>query len=411
MTCILRTRRFFDGDRLHAEAPARIVIRGDQIVEVSAGADEPQAPADAVRLDATSLTILPGLIDAHFHPVSASFDVAAVDRSHPSLRALDAGRHLEAALERGFTTVRDAGGGDPGLVRALALGLIRGPRLLMAGKALSQTGGHGDMRPGDSVPLCYCGYQGALSSVVDGADHMRATVRELLRQGATHVKLFVSGGVLSPTDPIWMNQFSDAEILAAVEEAATRRTYVMAHAHTAEAVHRCVRNGVRSIEHGTLMDRASADAVAAAGAFVVPTLAVVDVLRQNPKRLPAGAAEKLGSISDQNAEALGACVAAGVKLGFGTDLFGEFRDRQNHEFTARGRLQSPLEVIRSATRVNAELVNLEGRVGAIAPGAFADIIGVAGDPFQDLNVLADPGRFLKLVIRGGEIVMNRMSAS
>lgn len=411
MTVILHTRRFFDGDRVHAERPARIVIRGDRIAEVSTGAGAADAQPGAERLDASSLTILPGLVDAHFHPVSASFDITAVDRSHPSLRALDAGRHLEAALMRGFTTVRDAGGGDFGLVRALALGLIRGPRLLMAGKALSQTGGHGDMRPGDAVPLCACGYQGALSKVVDGADHMRAAVRELLRQGATHVKLFVSGGVLSPTDPIWMNQFSDAEIVAAVEEAASRRTYVMAHAHTAEAVHRCVRNGVRSIEHGTLMDRASADAVAAAGAFVVPTLAVVEVLRQNPQRLPAGAAEKLGAVADQNAEALAACVAAGVKLGFGTDLFGEFRDRQNHEFAARGRLQPPIEVIRSATRVNAELVNLEGQIGAIVPGAFADIIGVAGDPFQDLNVLADPTRFLKLVIRGGEIVMNRMSTS
>jgi imidazolonepropionase-like amidohydrolase len=411
MTLTVTAKRFFDGQHLYDDRPTAIAIHGDRVLDVAMVAGPKPASDEIQRLDASSLTLLPGLIDAHFHPVSASFDIAAIDRSHPSLRALDARRHLESALLRGFTTVRDAGGGDIGLVRAIEQGLIRGPRLLIAGKALSQTGGHGDMRPADAVPLCACGYSGALSTVVDGAEEMRKAVRDQLREGATHIKLFVSGGVLSPTDPIWMNQFTDEEIRAAVDEAATRRTYVMAHAHTAEAVRRCVRNGVRSIEHGTLMDRESADIVAAAGAFVVPTLAVVDVLRQNLTRLPPGAAEKLGAIADQNAESLALCVAAGVKLGFGTDLFGELRDRQGHEFVARGRVQSPIDVIRSATCINAELLNLRGQIGTIAPGAFADIIGVAADPFEDLNVLADPQRYLKLIIRGGEIVMNRLTAS
>jgi imidazolonepropionase-like amidohydrolase len=199
-----------------------------------------------------------------------------------------------------------------------------------------------------------------------------------------------------------MNQFTDAEIRAAVEEAATRRTYVMAHAHTADAVLRCIRNGVRSIEHGTLMNRQSADAVAAAGAFVVPTLAVVDVLRQN-------AGEKLGMIADQNAESLELCAKAGVKLGFGTDLFGGVRDRQAHEFITRGRIQSASDIIRSATRVNAELINMAGQIGTIAPDACADIIGVTGDPLNDPRVLGEPERHLKLVIRGGEVVLNRLT--
>src|SRR5450631_3242825 len=273
MTLTLTTSRLFDGDHLYNDRSTAITIRGDRVADVSMVSDQGKSFANTPQPDALSLTLLPGLIDAHFHPVSASFDIAAIDRSHPSLRALDARCHLEGALFRGFTTVRDAGGGDIGLVRAIEQGLIRGPRLLIAGKALSQTGGHGDMRPADAVPMCACGYSGALSTVVDGPDQMRKAVRDQLRQGATHIKLFVSGGVLSPTDPIWMNEFADEEIRAAVEEAATRRTYVMAHAHTAEAVRRCVRNGVRSIEHGTLMDRESADIVAAAGAFVVPTLA------------------------------------------------------------------------------------------------------------------------------------------
>jgi len=406
-TLTIKTGRFFDGERSH-KGPVTITVRGDRITEVSADTMRREEAAHVRVLDASSLTVLPGLIDAHFHPVSTSFDIASIDRAHPSLRALDARRHLEASLLRGFTTVRDAGGGDIGLVRATEQGLIRGPRLLLAGKALSQTGGHGDMRPPDVVPMCACGYSGALSAVVDGPDEVRRAVRDQLRQGATHIKLFVSGGVLSPTDPLWMDQFTDEEIRAAVQEAATRRTYVMAHAHTAEAARRCVRNGVRSIEHGTLMDRESADIVAAAGAFVVPTVAVVDVLRQDSSRLPRGAAEKLGAIADQNLKSLELCAAAGTKLGFGTDLFGELRDRQGHEFIARGRAQPAAEVIRSATRVNAELVNMAGQIGTIAPGAFADLIGVAGDPFADLRVLAQPERYLKLVIRGGETVLNRL---
>lgn len=406
-TLTIRTRRYFDGERLHTGQQLNITVRGDRIVQVSDGSDPD--PGKTPEIDASSLTLLPGLIDAHFHPVSASFDISTVDRSHPSLRALDARKHLESALLRGFTTVRDAGGGDIGLVRATELGLIRGPRLLIAGKALSQTGGHGDMRPADAVPICSCGYSGALSTVVDGPEQMRQAVREQLRQGASQIKLFVSGGVLSPTDPLWMNQFTDAEIRAAVEEAQTRRTYVMAHAHTADAVLRCIRNGVRSIEHGTLMNRESADAVAAAGAFVVPTLAVVDVLRQDAARLPPGAGEKLAMIADQNAESLELCAKAGVQLGFGTDLFGGLRDRQAHEFITRGRVQSAADIIRSGTRVNAELINMAGQVGTIAPNACADIIGVAGDPLTDLRVLGEPERYLKLVIRGGEVVLNRLT--
>jgi imidazolonepropionase-like amidohydrolase len=404
-TLRIKTNRWFDGERLHMGQAFNIIVQGDRVTEVTT--DPNAVPVEARELDASSLTILPGLIDAHFHPVSASFDVASIDRLHPSLRALDARRHLESALLRGFTTVRDAGGGDIGLVRAIEQGLLRGPRLLLAGKALSQTGGHGDMRPADTLPVCACGYSGALSAVVDGPDEMRRAVREQLRQGAAQIKLFVSGGVLSPSDPLWMNQFTDEEIRAAVEEAATRRTYVMAHAHTAEAVLRCIRNGVRSIEHGTLMDRTSADAVAEAGAFVVPTLAVVDVLRQDTTRLPRGAAEKLGLIADQNAESLALCASAGVKLGFGTDLFGPLREHQSHEFVTRGRVQAAAEVIRSATAINAELVNMKGQIGTLAPGSFADMIGVLGDPFQDLRVLAETSSHLRLIIRGGEIILNR----
>ncbi len=182
----------------------------------------------------------------------------------------------------------------------------------------------------------------------------------------------------------------------------------MAHAHTAEAARRCVANGVRSIEHGTLMDRESADAVAAAGAFVVPTLAVIAVLREEASRLPPGAADKLAQVADHAAESVALCGRAGVKLGFGTDLFGDLRGRQADEFAVRGRVQSAIDVLRSATSVNAELIGHAGRLGTVRPGALADLILVDGNPLEDLSVLADPARHLRLVIRRGEVVINRM---
>jgi imidazolonepropionase-like amidohydrolase len=406
---LIRCGKVFDGERLRPEPDLCIEVRDGRIASIGPARNNDQAAIKTIN--ARDYTVLPGLIDAHFHAVSASLDVSAIDRMHPSHRALGARDHLEAALRRGVTTVRDAGGADIGLVRATEEGLIDGPRLLIAGKALSQTGGHGDMRPGESVQLCGCGYSGALSAVVDGADAMREKVRDQLRQGANHIKLFVSGGVLSPTDPIWMDQFSDEEIRAAVEEAATRRTYVMAHAHTAQAAMRCARNGVRSIEHGTLMNRESADVVAGTGAFVVPTMAIIESLRQTPLGLPPAALEKLAAIGDHAAAAVAHCRAAGVRLGLGTDLFGALRDQQSREFEVRGRHESSLDVLRSATSVNAELIGLQGEVGTLRAGAAADIIAVSGDPVTNVAELADPQHNLKLVVHDGHVILNEIARS
>jgi imidazolonepropionase-like amidohydrolase len=205
-----------------------------------------------------------------------------------------------------------------------------------------------------------------------------------------------------------MDQFTDAEIQAAVDEAATRRTYVMAHAHTARAVIRCVQHGVRSIEHGTLMDRESADIVAASSSFVVPTLSIVDALRDGTVSLPTEARHKLEFIRDQNSISLQLCVAAGVKLGFGTDLFGPIRDRQSLEFTSRGRLQPAIDVLRSATSINAELLGRKGALGTVAPGACADLIAVDGDPTSSLEIMANPDLHLRLIVQDGRVILNRM---
>ncbi len=404
---VLRNASIFDGDRRLAGRHTVVVADG-LIGEVT---DGPVAAAPGARsIDLAGRTLMPGLIDAHFHPVSPTLDVGRIDTMPASYRALDARAHLEAALSRGFTTVRDAGGADAGLARATAEGLIRGPRLLVAGKALSQTGGHGDMRAAGAIPLCGCGYHGALSAVVDGADAVRLAVREELRRGADHIKLFVSGGVLSPTDPLWMDQFSAAEIRAAVEEAATRRSYVMAHAHTAAAALRCARLGVRSIEHGTLIDGPTAAELAPSGVFVVPTLAVIEALRADAVPLPPGAAHKLAGLADEAHRAVEACASAGVPLGLGTDLFGVLRDRQADELVIRARLQGAAATLRAATRTNARLIGYEGRLGTVARGAIADLLVVDGDPLEDIAIFTRPATGLVLIITEGRIAFDRLAS-
>ena len=279
MITVLRNARVFDGASAELNDGATIVVENDRIREITIS---PGSFADARVIDCRGHFLMPGLIDAHFHAYTPTFDILKIDRMPPALLVSHARVILEGALQRGFTTVRDAGGGDIGLWMAIEEGWIQGPRFFFSGKSISQTGGHGDARPATVIEPCGCpGYSGALSVVADGVDEMRRAVREELRKGARQIKLHVSGGVVSPTDPIWMPQFSDEEISAAVHEASTRRTYVMAHCLTDDGARRCAKSGVRSIEHGTEIFEDTARLIAAQKAFVVPTLSVVDVLRKH----------------------------------------------------------------------------------------------------------------------------------
>lgn len=227
------------------------------------------SPADQL-IDARGGTVVPGLIDAHCHAYGIGLNMVEIESSPPSYVALAAARRLDAALRRGFTTVRDVAGGDPGLARAVDEGLIAAPRYLYTGAALSQTGGHGDPRPGDSE-LCVCASY--MTEIVDGVDAVRKAVRERFRRGAHAIKIMTSGGVVSPTDPIRRPQYSADEVRAITDEAARRGSYVAAHAYSPEAIEHSVVNGVRSIEHGNLLDERTAQLMAEHGAFLVPTLA------------------------------------------------------------------------------------------------------------------------------------------
>ena len=409
MTIVFEGCRVFDGASAEPREDATVVVEDGRIKEVADGALG--VPADAERVACGGRTLMPGLIDAHFHALLVDLNIPALDDMPASLLYQHARHNLEGALRRGFTTVRDAGGADLGLALAVERGLIAGPRILFAGRGLSQTGGHGDMRKQTRFEPCGCaGYHGPLTQVADGVDAVRQVVREELRKGAHQIKMMVSGGVLSPTDPIWMDQYSDEEIRVGVEEAATRRTYVMAHAHTASAVRRCAELGVRSIEHGTLIDAEAAEAAAAAGAFVVPTLVTLFAMIESGDQfgLPKIFAEKLQGLGEDGLRSLDICRTAGVPMGFGTDLVGPLHDRQSQEFLIRGQVLPPVDVLRSATSINAALIQRSGELGTIAPGAVADILVVDGDPLGDLGLLQEQGRHIPVIMKDGRFHKNEL---
>lgn len=379
-----------------------VLVEGGRIKEVS---DRPLSSADAETIDLAGRTLMPGLIDAHVHAIAVDAALARLAEQPLTLVSLQAARVLEGMLARGFTTVRDAGGADGGLAEAVAQGLVRGPRLFPSGRALSQTGGHGDLRPRTrSVVSCACCEYGAgLARIADGVDECRRAARDELRQGATQIKIMASGGVASPYDPIWNLQYSDEEMRAIVEEARSWHTYVLAHAYTPEAIRRAIDNGVRSIEHANLINAPTAAHVAAAGGFVVPTLVTYDALHRFGRDLGFADASlaKLADVREAGLRSLEILQQAGVKIGYGTDLLGPMHRHQSREFVLRAEAMAPIDVIRSATTVNAELLNRPGELGVVAPGACADLIAVDGDPLADISLLDGQGEHLPVIMKDG----------
>lgn len=404
---LLRNARIFDGVNDRLGKPRSIVIEDGRVLDILPS-DQGEMAGTVVDLEGR--TVMPGLIDAHFHAYASDIDFVKLEKLPPTYLA-QRGRHLmEDALRRGFTTVRDVGGGDYGLWRALDEGWIEGPRLFYCGRAFSQSGGHGDIRaPHEDESLCGCAGRGILAERVDGVDAVRKAAREALRKGAHHLKIFVSGGIASPSDPIWMLQFSEEEISAVVDEARRRRVYVAAHAYTAETIVRAVRLGVRTIEHGNLIDGEAARAVAEAGAYVVPTLATYEAFRRSGAEdgAPQHLLDKLEEVASKGVEAIGLCRDAGVKLGFGTDLLGPMHRHQRDEFRLRGQAETPFQVLNSATAINAEILGMQGQLGCIAPGSHADLLVIEGNPLEDLSLLFEDSDAIHSVWKAGRQVTGR----
>jgi imidazolonepropionase-like amidohydrolase len=409
---VVRNARLFDSPSGRWLPGSTLVIEGDTVIAVT---QEPIPVHDVARdIDAGGRAVLPGLIDAHVHVVATSHDLAGLALQPASLVAAESGQLMAAMLRRGFTTVRDAGGADHGLRTALERGLFEGPRLFIAGQPISQTGGHADMRPqGVRGPMyCACAGLGLVGAIADGVSEVRRAVREQVRQGANHIKIMAGGGVSSPTDPIEGTQFSMEELRAAVEEAEAANLYVLAHAYSPRAVTRAVQAGVRSIEHGNLIDEATARVMKQHGAYYVPTLATYAALAAEGARLGWSEAMllKLQGVADKGLDAVRIARAEGVPVVFGTDLLGRMHGRQNTEFNLRASAVPPLELLQSATAGAARLMGLEGRIGSLVPGAWADLLVVDGDPGVSLDMLATPETGLRLVMQGGRVIKDRLTA-
>lgn len=363
------------------------------------------------EIDLAGRTVMPGLIDAHVHVTAIDINLANTHYAESEV-AIQAEKFLEAMLQRGFTSVRDAGGADWGLAEAVNKGLIKGSRLFFSGKALSPTGGHGDFRSKTAAfEPCGCCCPGSyLSRIADGVGPIRAAARDELRKGATQIKIMASGGVASPTDKITDRQYSKEEIRAVVEEAGDRDTYVMAHAYTPHAIERCVQCGVRTIEHGNLINENVAKLMAKEGVYLVPTLVTYKALTEIGKRLgfPEESMQKLSAVREQGLEALKIARKAGVKIGFGTDLLGvEGQTMQLQEFVIRNAVESPREILTSATLINAEILQMQGKLGVIAPGAYADLLILQGNPFEDLSLLRED--CYEMILKEGVIYKNQLA--
>ena len=362
--------------------------------------------------DAAGQWVLPGLIDLHVHVTATSLHLAESANLPSSWVAMDSVRRLEGMLVRGFTTVRDAGGADWGLAQAVSDGRVRGPRLFVSGRALSQTAGHGDFRGrlADVVPGGECSLHrglGSIARVVDGVEAVREAARDELRRGATQLKLMVSGGAASPIDPLETVQYSDDEIRAAVDVAETWNTYVMGHAYTARSIERAVRCGVRSIEHASFVTPDVAGQMRVAGAVGVPTLATFEALAMYGGQLGFSAAglEKVGQIRSAGEQCIETLKAARVVIGFGTDLLGDLTQYQCREFLLRREVQSTLEVVRSATVDAAKVLRMEGKVGEITVGAYADALVLDQNPLKSHDVLAESQRHLTAVVKDGAVAV------
>ncbi len=381
----------------------RVLVIDGRIVEV--GGNE-VTYSGAHVIDLRGATLMPGLIDSHVHVTAASADLGALPDMSPSYTAAHAARALRDMLHRGFTTVRDCGGADFGLANALEDGLIHGPRLRFAGKALSQTGGHGDVRHRGRTHRDdhYCCPD--FGRVCDGVDECRRAARDELRKGADHLKIMLSGGVASPTDRIDSTQFSLDEITAIVEEATAARRYVAGHAYLPDAINRGLRCGVRSIEHGNFLDDSSVKLFCEKDSFLVPTLVTYTAIAAEGRAegMRAESHSKVFDVLEAGKRGLELAHRGGVNVVFGTDLLGGMQRLQLTEFRLRAEVQPAVDIIRSATTTAAKLLGAEGSIGVVAPGSHADLLAVDGDPLADIGRLCEPERFHRLLMANGVVV-------
>lgn len=363
-------------------APADLVVEDGRIVEVGVGLDGDE------RVDLSGRAVLPGLFDCHTHVMVSSIDTVQLLQTPFSYRFFEASRNLEATLDIGITTIRDAGGADLGVKQAVADGLISGPRMQISLGMISQTGGHGDgwMASGATVRALLDRHPGVPDTIVDGPDEMRHKVRELVRMGADVIKVATSGGVLSPRDKPTHAHFRQHELDVLVEEASAAGIWVMAHAQAAPGIKNAIRAGIRSIDHGIYLDDEAIGMMLARGTWLVPTLmaprGVVDAADAGAS-IPAASVEKAREVVEIHRGSFAKAVEAGVKVAMGTDsgVTAHGQNLRELGLMVEGGM-TPMQAIVATTRSAAELMGLESELGTLEPGKRADLVVVEGDPLD-----------------------------
>jgi len=383
-----------------------VVLIEDGKVTRAGSRDGTQVPRDAQKIDASGLTLLPGLIDCHVHltNLGEGLDFARELTTPPTLELMRTVRAARRTLDAGFTAVRDAAGSPAGVRMAIDAGYFPGPRMFVTVSALSQTGGHTDshfMCGADlDIPLPDRPYM-----VVDGVENMRLRVREVIRAGADWIKLCTSGGVLSPGDQPHHSALTLEEIKAAVEEARVQGRKVMAHAQANAGIKNALKAGVSTIEHAIWLDGDAIEMMLDGGNAVVPTLVAPHWVIRHAEagKMPAYAIDKARAVIDDHKASIKLAIESGVKVAFGTDTGVGPHGSNGEEFLLMHELgMEPIDCIRAATTLAADTIGMKG-VGRLEPGSWGDVIGVPGDPLANLELLAKPEN-VHLIVKGGDLV-------
>jgi len=418
---LFKNVRIFDGKADKLTNPSNVMVRGNIIERVSSGSIETPADASVTVIDGGGRTLMPGLIDAHWHAMLVRPPVASLLTADIGYLNLIAGAEATATLLRGFTTVRDVGGPAFGLKQAIDEGVLAGPRIFPAGAIITITGGHGDFRPFIDLPRSLGGpltrqeTTGA-SMVADSPDEVRLRVREQLMQGASQIKLTAGGGVASPHSPLDVSTFTEPELRAAVEAAENWGTYVTVHAYTPAAIKRAIAAGVKCIEHGQLMDESTAKLMAERGIW----LSIQPFPDELADAFPRGSEQwqKAQEVFAGTNTAYALAKKYKLKTAWGTDvLFSPALARQQGALLAKlVNWYTPAEALIMATGTNAQLLAMSGKrspyagkLGVVEEGALADLLVVDGDPIADIKLITDPARNFVLIMKDGKIYKNTLS--
>ena len=420
-TTLFQNVRVFDGKSGTVSAPSNVLIKGNIITSVSSADIAVDPKANPTIIAGGGRVLMPGLIEAHWHAMMVAPTFATALTADMGYINLLAGREAEATLMRGFTTVRDMGGPTFGLKRAIDEGIIAGPRIYPSGAFISQTAGHGDFRQLSDIPrtpntpLSYPEQIG-VAAIADSPDEVRLRTRENLMRGASQIKLMAGGGVSSPFGPLDTTQYTEAELHAAVEAAEDWGTYVAAHAYTPRSIKRAIDAGVLCIEHGHLLDDATAKVMAEKGIWlsIQPLLDDEDA---NPVHSPMMRARQLEVIAGTD-RAYALAKKYKIKTAFGTDVLFDARlaGRQGAQLAKLVRWYTSGEALKMATGDNGQLLALSGlrspypgKLGVVEEGALADLLLVDGNPVENIELISDPARNFVVIMKDGKIFKNSLT--